>query len=159
MSLSKLAHLLLAHAGMIRIDDVYYSCGSPADTQRIGTAMVSDIIKLAGYTRNLMNNVQVNQHYQPRDYYRTMTAFDAFFDGQHPNAQERWKTVADNLTILENIPSDMPDVRISCDDTTLFKIDPTGKKYLLDPYRRTSTYLSNPPLMCAEGKTINGETK
>ncbi|KAF4629408.1 hypothetical protein G7Y89_g8736 [Cudoniella acicularis] len=152
--------LFPAHA-QIQWDNVYNTCGPPSNTNTGGAAILAEVVAMAKSAGNFMDSVD-SKSASPWDYYRVITAFDAFFDAQQTDAQTRWNTVRANLKTMENVATPPMPIWVSCDDTTVFGYDTVGmvsRQYFKDPATQAKTYIDPPIRLCAEGVVVNGETK
>jgi hypothetical protein len=156
--------LFPAHA-QVQWDDVYNSCGPPANTAVGGAAIISDVVNMGKVSGAFMDKLVARQ-LDPWDNYRVAEMFDLVFDAKHPDAKNRWSTVRTNLQIMENIATTQKTVWVSCDDTTLFSVeeeDGTSRQFFTDPYSKvkiyTDTQTGTPFRQCADGVVVNGVTR
>ena len=160
------ARLFPAHA-QIQWDDVYNSCGPPADTANGGAAIISDVVNMGKVSGAFMDKLEAGQLNQPPwDNYRVAAMFDVVFDAKQPDAEVRWSTVRTNLQTMANIATTKKKIWVSCDDTTLFGVDlvgSTSRQFFTDPYSKvkiyTDTQTDTPFRQCADGVVVNGVTR
>jgi hypothetical protein len=154
------ARLFPAHA-QVQWDDVYNSCGPPANTAVGGAAIISDVVNMGKVSGAFMDKLEAGQ-LDPWDNYRVATMFDVVFDAKQPDAKNRWSTVRTNLQIMENIATTQKTVWVSCDDTTLFSVEEEGstsRQFFTDPYSKAKIYTQPPVRQCADEVVVNGVTK
>jgi hypothetical protein len=159
------ASLFPAHA-QIQWDDVYNSCGPPADTAVGGAAILSDVANMGKAAGAFMDKLDAGQ-LTPWDYFRVAAMFDVVFDAQQPDAKTRWSTVRTNLQTMANIATTQKKIWVSCDDTTLFGVDKVGstsRQFFTEPYSKSKIYteiaVTNTPVrQCADGVVVNGVTQ
>jgi hypothetical protein len=154
------ASLFPAHA-QIQWDDVYNSCGPPADTAVGGAAILSDVANMGKTAGAFMDKLDAGQ-LTPWDYFRVAAMFDVVFDAQQPDAKTRWSTVRTNLQTMANIATTQEKIWVSCDDTTLFSVDKVGstsRQFFTDPYSKSKIYTDPPVPQCADGVVVNGVTQ